>query len=90
MSYSILYDELSEAGASEEETTTNSIVNKKTTSSSETNPTLIKLEEIKENLRKFALNAYTKEELAKLYPKFDRAKWQQEYLESYMGIVDDK
>ena len=58
----------------EEHQESNSLATRPITQLKDLNPTQIKMNEIKENMRRFALNFYTPDQLKKAHPKHDYYK----------------
>jgi len=86
MTYSLNLRELAEANneTSNEPAITPGIMNQDNNNIiKQSNSTMTTLEDIKENIKNFALNMYSTEELKKLYPEPNRSKIRADVLDSY-------
>jgi len=85
MTYSLNLRELAEANneTSNEPAITLGIMNQDNNIIKQSNSTPITLEDIKENIKNFALNMYSTEELQKLYPEPNRSQIRADVLDSY-------
>jgi len=92
MTYSLNLRKLAEANnqTSSEPAITPGIMKQDNNIIKQSNSTPITLEDIKENIKNFALNMYSTEELQKLYPEPNRSKILADVLDSYNERIKTK